>query len=60
MAKAINVMDKKWQAEEDARTLRRAEEIKCDAKRMEAAKKVATEEISAMKSVMKMKPVKRK
>ena len=53
-------MNKKWQAQDDARTLKCAEEIKRDAKRMEAAKKVATEEMAAMKSVMKMKPVKGK
>ena len=55
MTKAMNVMEKKWQAEEDARTLRRAEEIKSDAKRMTAAKQCAQKEMDAMKSVVKMK-----
>jgi len=56
-AKAI-AMEKKWQIEEDARTLKRAEEIRRDPKRLESAKKMASEELTAMKSVMKMKPIK--
>ena len=41
MARAIDVQEKKWQREDDARTLGRAEEIKVDKKRLAGAKKEA-------------------
>jgi hypothetical protein len=49
-----------WKAKEDARILQMAEEIKRDTKRMAAAQKIAEKEMTAMKSVIKMKPVKSK
>lgn len=51
----ISASDSKWQAECDARTLRDAEEIKADAKRVDAAKKVAEEQIAALKAVARTK-----
>jgi hypothetical protein len=41
MARALTAQDRKWQAEEDARSLAAANEIKKDKKRMTAAKKEA-------------------
>jgi len=49
-----------WRSKEDARILQMAEEIKRDTKRMTAAQKIAEKEMTAMKSVVKMKPVKSK
>lgn len=40
-----------YMAEDDLRTLKRAEEIKADSKRMENAKKKAMEEMKAMSKV---------
>jgi hypothetical protein len=40
----VSEMDRDWRAEDDMRTLARAEEIKADKKRFAAAKKCANEE----------------
>jgi len=53
---AVSANEKKWMVEDDMRTLRRAEEIKFDAKRMKAAQECAKKEMESMKSMMKMKP----
>lgn len=42
----------KWRAEEDMRTLTRAKEIEADRSRMAAAKRVATQKIKEMQSVV--------
>lgn len=42
---------KRWQAEEDLRTLRRAEEVRADRSRVAAAKKMADKEIRALSKV---------
>lgn len=47
--------DRDWQAEDDARTLKRALEIKNDPKRMSAAQAHANKEMEAMKQISKMK-----
>lgn len=44
--------DPKWQAEDDVRTLERAEEVKSDPARLKRAATVATEKASAMNSVV--------
>ena len=44
-------MDKNWRAEDDVRTLERAEEIKADEGRMKEAAKVAREKTAAMAKV---------
>lgn len=56
MARGISAMDKKYMAEDDMRTLRHAEEIRMDSKRMKAAQDCAAKEMQSMKSMMKMKP----
>lgn len=50
MARSIG-MDKEWQAEDDMRTLVRAEEIRKDPKRLKAAQQLAkkrAEELNAL------------
>ena len=59
MAKGLS-MEKSWQAEEDMRTLKRAEEIRKDAKRMTAAQTCAQKELESTKTIMRMKPKKGK
>ena len=60
MAKSKGMsVDGDWQAQDDARTLRMAEEIKCDPKRFTAAQNKAMKEMNAMKNVVKMKAVKK-
>lgn len=49
--KAYDEREKKWRAEDDIRTLQRAEEIKRDKARMSYAKKCAAEQIKALKNV---------
>lgn len=44
-------MEKKWKAEEDIRTMQRAEEIKKDKSRMAEMKKVAKEQMNNLKKV---------
>ena len=43
--------EKKWRAEEDIRTVQRAEEIKRDKSRVAEMKKVAKEQINDLKKV---------
>lgn len=43
--------ERDWQAEEDCRTLQRAEEIRMDKKRMASAAKVANKQVAALKKV---------
>lgn len=45
--------NEKWQAEDDVRTLRRAEEIRTDRARLAAAKRVAKEEQAALAKLTK-------
>ena len=66
MAKAILASEKKWAAENDARTLAEAEAIRKDASRMRAAskeaKKMVDEEMikaKALRKVSGMKPLKK-
>jgi uncharacterized protein YdbL (DUF1318 family) len=47
--------DTKWRAECDMRTLREAAEISADAKRVEAARKAAEEQIANLKVVTRTK-----
>ncbi len=47
--------DKKWEAEDDLRTLRRAKEIQDSPSRVKAATKVAEEEIKALNDLTKSK-----
>lgn len=44
-------MDKEWQAEDDMRTLVRAEEIRKDTKRMKAAQAIAKKRADELKSL---------
>ena len=53
--KSNAAMEKKWQAEDDMRTLTRAKEIEADRARMAAAKKVAEQKIKEMQSVVSKK-----
>lgn len=48
--------EKKWQAEDDMRTLTRAKEIEADRTRMAAAKRIAEQKIKEMQKVV-AKPV---
>ena len=48
MAKKISSMEKKWQAEDDARTMARYQEIMNDSKRRTAAMKQARTEAAAL------------
>lgn len=53
--------EKKWQAEDDMRTLTRAKEIEADRTRMAAAKRIAEQKIKEMQKVVAKpaaKPVK--
>ena len=67
MADSVKFNEKKWQAEMDADTMARYEEIMADAKRRSAAVKVAKEKANelnkranAMSRVAGSKPVKKK
>lgn len=42
---------RRWQAEDDLRTLRRAEEIRADKSRVAMAQKMATQELKALQRV---------
>lgn len=53
--KASQNEEKKWQAEDDLRTLLNAAEIRKDKARMAAAMKVAAEKKKAMESIAKQK-----
>ena len=45
--------DAKWRAEDDMRTLARAEEVKRDPKRLAAAKKMAREKLAELQTIAK-------
>ena len=49
----LDVIDAKYQAEDDARTLMRAEEIKCDKARIKAAQAQAKKQIAELARVVK-------
>lgn len=44
--------EKKWQAEDDLRTLQRAKEVESDKARMKAAKALAQEKVNNLKKCM--------
>jgi len=46
--------DSKWRAEDDMRTLARAQEVMADPKRLAAAKKMAKEKLAEMQAVASM------
>jgi len=46
--------DAKWRAEDDMRTLARAQEVMADPKRLAAAKKCAKEKLTEMQAVANM------
>ena len=51
---AVGVLDEaKWRAEDDMRTLARAEEVKRDPKRLAAAKAMAREKLAERQAVAK-------
>lgn len=50
-AMAVGMIDKKWEAEDDLRTLMRAEEIKCDSKRLKAAREMLKAKKEELKDV---------
>lgn len=47
--------DKQWQIEDDARMLKRAQEVRNDPARMKAAQEYCAKEIDALKQISKMK-----
>jgi hypothetical protein len=51
----VSADEKKWRAEDDMRTLKRAEEIRKDLKRMSAAQECAKKEIETAKTIARMK-----
>lgn len=51
---ALPAIDKKWQAEDDARMLMRAEEIKVDKKRLNAAKTEVAAQVQAATKIGKL------
>lgn len=62
MAKDKNLIaaagEDKWQAEDDMRTLARAEEIRRDPKRLKAAQAIAKEKIKELEALQQAKPIK--
>jgi hypothetical protein len=50
---AVTAMDARWQAEEDARTLMRAEEIKSDKARASKAKAVVSKQAQVAARIIK-------
>lgn len=50
--KAHEDREKKWQAEDDLRTLQRAKEVESDKARMKAAKALAQEQMNNLKKCM--------
>ena len=50
-AQAISIHERDWRAEDDMRTLARAEEIKRDPARLKAAQKKAKEKLEELQSV---------
>lgn len=53
MPRARPSIDKQFQAEDDMRTLRRAEEVKASPTRMKAAQQEAKKEVQALTKVSK-------
>jgi len=53
VARPASADERKWQAEDDARTLMRAQEIKSDGARMKRAKAVAAAQVAALNKVAK-------
>lgn len=51
MPPTLTAEDKKFQAEDDLRTIRRAKEIQDDSVRLKAATKLAEEEIKALNEI---------
>lgn len=51
----ITAADKKWQAQDDLRTIQRASEIQMDKSRMTAAQKEAQSQIASLSSLTKKK-----
>ena len=49
----MNHDEAKWRAEEDMRTLARAEEVRNDPKRLAAAKKMAREKLAELQAIAK-------
>lgn len=58
----LTTQDRIWQAEDDARTLARAEEIRKDAKRLNLAKaqanKMIKDQENSLKAIKKIKSIK--
>jgi hypothetical protein len=54
-APRMNASDKRYQAQDDLRTIQRANEIQGDKSRMSAAQKEATNQMAALSSVAKKK-----
>lgn len=50
--RAMSAEEKKWQIEDDLRTLTRAEEIRRDKSRMDACKALAKERMEEMQAMM--------
>lgn len=50
--KAHEDREKKWQAEDDLRTLQRAKEVESDKARMKAAKALAQEQMNTLKKCL--------
>jgi ribosome assembly protein YihI (activator of Der GTPase) len=51
-SKSHEAREKKWQAEDDLRTLQRAKEVESDKARMKAAKALAQEQMNNLKKCM--------
>lgn len=49
----LTAEEKRWQAEDDARALRRAEEIKLDKSRFNSAQGIIKKELKALQSIAK-------
>lgn len=50
-APRMTTEDKKWRAQEDLRTLRVADEIRTDSSRVQAAKRIAKQEMRALTKI---------
>ena len=51
IASSMHPDDSKWRAEDDMRTLARAEEVRNDPKRLAAAKKMAREKLAELQTI---------
>ena len=52
-APRMTAQDRKWRAESDLRSLREVEEIRGDPTRLKSARKVANQEMKALKKISK-------